>query len=142
ELLAPAPTPTEHKDSPPLPLLTRLDFERWIGSVMEQCGYDGAVHRLEYRAPASVGGFARGREVYVPMLTARQWKGALNAHVLAREEGDPVFYLVDDSDVGPGRAAEQKQLEERHLGKGQETGVVSGFADGEGEGDAVLDGWV
>lgn len=141
ELLAPAPTPAEQKDSPPPSLLTRLDFERWIGTVMEQCGYDGSVHRLEYRAPASVGSFARGREVCVPMLTGRQWRGALNAHVSARAEGDPVFYLVDDNDDGSGRAAVQKQLEEGILGNGQEIGVASGFGDAEGNG-AVLDGWV
>lgn len=83
------------------PQLTGLDFDRWMASVKEQCGYDASLHRLEYRAPASVGSFTRGKEICIPMLTGSQWRGALNAHVSAAGCGDPFFYMVVEGMLCP-----------------------------------------
>lgn len=77
------------------PKVTDLDFQAWVNSVTEQCGYDPSLHRLEYRAPEKVLPLVGGQQACIPIIAVEQWRAVLKAHAASDIATDPVFYLVE-----------------------------------------------
>ncbi|PWY74604.1 hypothetical protein BO94DRAFT_524565 [Aspergillus sclerotioniger CBS 115572] len=78
-----------------IPCLTDLNFIEWVITTKEQCGYNEELHRLEYRPSATVSPLVvSGQVLTVPVVSLRQWRGALNAQLRDNPDRDPVFYLI------------------------------------------------
>jgi hypothetical protein len=78
-----------------IPRLMDLDFDHWLSIVEVQCGYDFAVHRLEYRPPAKMVPQSLALPpITIPLPTQSQWHGAINSQIHAEGGRDPIFYLV------------------------------------------------
>ncbi|PYI05854.1 hypothetical protein BO78DRAFT_446727 [Aspergillus sclerotiicarbonarius CBS 121057] len=77
-----------------IPCLTDLNFIDWLLTTKEQCGYDETIHRLEYRSASTISPLVLGEPMTIPIISLRQWRGALNAQLRDDPDKDPVFYLI------------------------------------------------